>query len=175
MTIIYRLFLTFNATSLVISIYLIKEELFPKYFYYEYIYSQYLIYALYIGFPLILSYLSVFISKLLPEDEILASTIKIAEPATNSFLPSYLGYFFVALSIPNINSLFFIYLLIFIFTFLSQTHYFNPSFLIFGYNFYYLTTENNVKISLITKEIIMKTDEIYFNKVRIINDHTYID
>lgn len=76
-----------------------------------------------------------------------------AEQANNAFLPSYLGYFFVALSINHFETLAFIFTILFLFTFYSQTLYFNPLFLLFGYHFYYLTTVNKTKVLMITEKI----------------------
>lgn len=69
------------------------------------------------------------------------SSIIEVENANNAFLPSYLGYFFVALSVTNFNTLILFSLFYLFFTFLSQTLYFNPLFLLFGYHFYNISTK----------------------------------
>lgn len=95
--------------------------------------------------------------------------------ADNDFLPMYLGYFFVALSISDCTTLCFIYVLVFVFTFLTQTQYFNPMFLLLGYHFYHVTTNQGTKIFLIAKgEIIRNVNDIKFTELRRINDTTYI-
>ena len=102
-------------------------------------------------------------------------TIKEIELANNAFLPSYLGYFFVALSVPNCSTLYFIFLILFIFTFLSQSLYFNPLFLFFGYHFYNITTSKNVKLFIITRQNINDPNEVEFEKLKRINNFTFID
>jgi len=103
------------------------------------------------------------------------SKVKFVEQANNQFLPSYLGYFFVALSIPNCETLFFSYLIIYVFAFFSQVLYYNPIFLLFGFHFYYITTINDVKIFILTKQIIKDPKTTNFNKLIRINNFTFID
>lgn len=176
MNYIYRLLLTFNATSLIIVIFLIKESVtinnlngnlhsLPNY-------VSYLIYFL---IPIILTYISLFISKYLGNSNITKGSITEVENANNAFLPSYLGYFFVALSVNNCDTLIFVFAILFVFTFLSQTLYFNPLFLIFGYNFYNISTNNKAKLFVITKNEINKVDDIEFTQLKRINNFTFID
>ncbi|MBE0354513.1 hypothetical protein PPHE_a2181 [Pseudoalteromonas phenolica O-BC30] len=97
------------------------------------------------------------------------------EHANNSFLPSYLGYFFVALSISNWETLFFVYGVLFIFTFLSQALYFNPLFLLFGFEFYNIKTKNGTAIFLISRNKYKKPNEIDIEKAHRINNYTFIE
>lgn len=113
--------------------------------------------------------------KFLEDDEILKEHVKEIELANNSFLPSYLGYFFIALGIEKIDTLLIIFLILFIFTFLSQTLYFNPIFLVFGYHFYFIKNVNDVKIFLISKKQLKKPNDIDFLKLKRINHYTFID
>lgn len=167
----YRLLLTFNATSLIIVIFLIKEQ-----------YticclsnlSIYISYIIFISIPIALTGVSLLITRFLSSDSI-TGEIKDVEQANNAFLPSYLGYFFVALSVPYCETLVFIFAILFVFTFLSQTLYFNPLFLFFGYYFYYVTTENNVKLFLISKKQIRSSKGLSFPTLKRINNFTYID
>ena len=69
--------------------------------------------------------------------------------ADGEFLPTYLGYFFVALSISDLLSLIFIYLILLVFVCLSQTKYFNPIYLLFGYHFYHAATEHGTNIFIV--------------------------
>lgn len=114
-------------------------------------------------------------SKLLGKDAMNQGDIENVEYANDAFLPSYLGYFFVALDVPNLETLCFVYPLIFVFTFLSQTLYFNPLFLVFGYHFYNLTTVNNVRVFMITKKKFKDPKTISFPSLKRINDFTFID
>ena len=97
------------------------------------------------------------------------------ELASHSFLPNYLGYFFVALSIPNVTTLIYVYAVIFVFTHLSQALSFNPLFLLFGYQFYFVTGEDGTKIFLITKQKMKVYQDAELNNLRRINDFTFID
>lgn len=176
MNFIYRLLLTFNATSLIIVIFLIKEEVtlnnihdrlnsLPNF-------VSYLVYFL---IPIILTYFSLLISRFLGNSNISKGSITEVENANNAFLPSYLGYFFVALSVNNCETLIFVFVILFIFTFLSQTLYFNPLFLIFGYHFYNISTSNKAKLFVITRNEINQVDDIEFSSLKRINNFTFID
>ncbi len=176
MNFIYRLLLTFNATSLIIVIYLVKEEVIINEFHFVfYELPSYFSYMFYFLIPFFLTFLSILIARYLGEDNISIGTIKSIEQANNAFLPSYLGYFFVALSIPYVDTLVFVFAILFVFTFLSQTLYFNPLFLIFKYHFYYLTTTNEIKIFIITRRILKDPKVTEFEKLKRINDFTFID
>lgn len=95
------------------------------------------------------------------------------EQANNVFtkLPWLL---FVALSVSKWHIIFCVFNIIH-FYFLSQTLYFNPLFLFFGYNFYNVTTNNNIKIFIVSKKTIKNPKDIGFNKLKRINNFTFID
>lgn len=177
---IYRLFLTFNATSLILAVYFVKTQItLKKIVPFLEGKSPYISYSIYFLVPLLLTYVSLLAVRLLDDSSLEAKDgkqpIKEIEQANNAYLPSYLGYFFVALSVPLCSTLLFVFLILFLFTFLSQTLYFNPLFLVFGYKFYYLTTKNEVKVFVITKKILKKPDEINLVSLKRINDFTFID
>ena len=102
MNFIYRLLLTFNATSLIIVIFLIKEEVTLNSLH-ERLNSlpNYVSYLVYFLLPIIFTYFSLLISSFLGNSNISKGSITEVENANNAFLPSYLGYFFVALSVNN--------------------------------------------------------------------------
>jgi hypothetical protein len=168
---IYRLFLAFNSTYLIVVVYLIKEK---YYFCFLDTVPYFVSRVLFVLIPIILTALSFALVLSLGKDKIGKENIAEIELANNSFLPTYLGYFFVSLSVNSVETLIFIFSIIYIFTFLSQTLYFNPIFLLFGYHFYFLTTTNNVKIFLISRKRLKKPQEIDFNHLRI-NDYTFIE
>lgn len=170
-TLFYQLFLTLNSTSLVITIFFIKEQMYIPILK---IFPFWISYLVFLSVPVILTGISLLLTKFLSNDSI-EGGINDLEYANNTYLPNYLGYFFIALSITNKETLLFVYLIIFLFTFFSQTLYFNPLFLLWGNHFYYLTTQNKVKIFLITKKKIRYTNDIQFNKLKRINNYTYID
>ncbi len=173
---LFRLFLAFNSTSLIIVVYIIKSE--AEFYWIPRCVLEIPSYIYYIFFIILLiasTYLSLIISNLLSKDEIKPGVITSIESANNSFLPSYLGYFFVALDVPNNETLYFVYTIIYVFTFFSQTLYFNPIFLIFGYHFYNLTDINQVRIFLITKKKLKTLASAEFPVLQRINDYTFID
>lgn len=176
MNFLYRLLLTFNATSLILVIFLVKEQFVLNSINCHLVgLPNYVSYLVYFFIPVGLTYLSLVVAKYLSKDNIKERTISSIEQANNAFLPSYLGYFFVALSVPYVETLVFVFAILFIFTFLSQTLYFNPLFLIFGYHFYYLNTTNNVQLFVITKKELKDPNSININQLRRINNFTFID
>ena len=69
----------------------------------------------------------------------------------------------------------YLYLIVFVFTFLSQTQYFNPIFLLFGYHYYHILTDQGTQVFVITKgRVIRNKTNITFKNLRRINDTTYI-
>ncbi|MGH1517750.1 hypothetical protein [Chryseobacterium sp. JK1] len=176
MNLTYRILLTFNATSLIIVVFLIKEEITLNSLCNDFqCLPHYVSYVIYFLAPVILTYLSLLISKFLGTANISKGSILEVENANNAFLPSYLGYFFVALSVNNEETLIFVFIILFIFTFLSQTLYFNPLFLIFRYHFYNVTTNNKAKLFIISKNQITKVDDIEFPILKRVNNFTFID
>ena len=122
--------------------------------------------------PCILSFFSLIISTLLSSSEIRKVTS--IETANNDFLANYLAFFFVALSIDNMTTFWIVLGMTTLFTFFSRVSYFNPVFLIFGFNFYYVHTGENVKIMLISKRKLRNPDEFSSMQVRRINDYTFV-
>lgn len=173
---VFRLFLAFNSTSLLLVVYWIKSGIVINFLppCVEPL-PNYVSYLIYILCMLMLTGISVLLSQYLGKEVLTTGDIINVEYANDAFLPSYLGYFFVALDVPNAETMYFVYPIIFVFTFLSQTLYFNPLFLVFGYHFYNLTTVNNVRIFMITKKKFKNPDAINFPHLRRINNFTYID
>lgn len=172
MKFLYQLFLAFNSTWLIVVVYLVKED-------YRFIflnkYSIYYSWIIFILVPVVLTALSFLIATTLPKDRLNNTSVKEIELANNNFLPTYLGYFFVSLGIENIPTLAVVFIIIYIFTVLSQTLYFNPIFLLFGYHFYFIKTSGNVKIFLITKKQLKTPGEDSFENLRRINNYTFIE
>lgn len=169
---IYQLFLAFNSTWLIVVVYLVKEKY--KFNILEAC-SIYYSWIIFILIPLILTALSFLVARKLPKDILKSSSVSEIELANNNFLPTYLGYFFVSLGINDISTLIVVFTMIYVFTYLSQTLYFNPIFLIFGYHFYFIKTSSNVKIFLITRKKIKIPGEDGFDNLKRINNYTFID
>lgn len=124
---------------------------------------------------LLLARLCIVGSERLSMDSIIEGITEI-EPVNETYLPVYLSFFFVALSIPDHDyfTLGIIILIIMIFLERSQTMFYNPVFLIFKYQFYHVRS-NGVRILIITKRNIRTMKGLSFPNLRRINDYTYID
>ncbi len=163
----FRLLLTANATFWMVVVYGIKEQWSYR------IFSPGIISAILILIPVILSLVLLLCSKAFDQDSI--QNCKECVLADNEFLPVYLGYFFVALSINNLTTLCYIYAIVFVFTFVTQAQYFNPAFLLFGYHFYHVTTMRSTKVFVIAKGTVIRNEQyVGFDKLRRINNTTYI-
>ncbi|MFS3127553.1 hypothetical protein ACLM5J_04030 [Nocardioides sp. Bht2] len=125
--------------------------------------------------PIALTGASIIASKGLSKDAFEPGDIQTISHANNAFLPSYLGYFFVSLSIPDIKTLIFVYLVLFAFTYKSQALYFNPLFLLYGYSFYDATTRSGTAIFLITKSQYRIPSEVQVPVARRINGYTFFE
>lgn len=179
MNLLFRLLLTFNATSLLLLIYLVQKGVVLTAFLPDCAHlpgwvnnASNLVYLL---IPISLTGLSIYLSKWLGSDAFKKGEVESIEHANNSFLPSYLGYFFVALSIDNLETLCFVYGVLFIFTFLSQALYFNPLFLLYRFDFYNIRTKSGTAIFLISKGNYKKPGEINIAKAHRVNNYTFIE
>jgi hypothetical protein len=162
--------MTFSSISFYIIVYLVQndivlfEDSIGKY--------KWIIFIIYLSIPFVLAFLSLYFCRLLSED-ILEEVIEI-ETSNNDFLANYLSFFFVALSIQKPEAFWIVLFMTLMFTFYSRVSYFNPVFLIMGYNFYYVTTTDNVKIMLISKSKLKSPRTFEPMIVRRINDYTFI-
>lgn len=176
MKIVYKILLAFSSTSLLLSIFLIKSK---NYFFetlFEFSFND-LFLLLYLLIPVISTALVLYSSKYLGKDEFKKGEILEVEYAGNNFLSSYLGYFFVALSIADKDffTMSVVYLILFIFVFVSKTFYFNPIFMLFGYHFYQVKTTFGLTVFLITRRSFKTTEDIKEFSVHRINNFTFIE
>lgn len=177
--ILFRLLLTFNATSLLLIVYLVQKgetlgKLIPSLAMLARL-PDMVSYIVYFLVPVALTGISILLSSKLGKDEFKQGSVKSIEHANNSFLPSYLGYFFVALSIGSWNALWFVYFVLFVFTFLSQALYFNPLFLLFRYEFYNVKTSSGTAIFLISKQRYKNPADVGTLVANRINNYTFIE
>lgn len=184
MNFLFKLLLSISSISLLPIIFAIKSKYylgeceFYRYIEYEAIISMLVELSLlgYFILPILLTILILWLVKKLDKDELKEQYIIEIEDYTSSFLPNYLGYFFVALSISDND--FFILLIIcvilVIFVFLSQTKYFNPLFLIFGYKFYNIKMNTGLRILLISRMNYKKPSDIDKCNIYRINNFTFI-
>ena len=167
MNLLFRFLLTVNATSWMLVVYGIKEKVTILGI------SQCFFGVILLGIPIILSWISIRISVYLGSDSL--EGCQEFSLADNEFLPTYLGYFFVSLSVSDITTMAYLYLIVFVFTFLSQTQYFNPLYLLFGYHYYHILTEQGTSIFVIAHgSIIRNSRDVSFDSLKRINDTTYL-
>lgn len=168
MRFLFRVLLTINATFWMVAVYIIKTE--------KSIFGIpcWILGVLLLVIPVVMSLTTIWISKLIEPEEL--SGCEEFALADNEFLPTYLGYFFVSLSISNITTMVILYIIVFIFTFLSQTQYFNPIFLLFGYHYYHILTPQGSRIFVIAHGKVMRNKKnILFCNLRRINDTTFLE
>lgn len=168
---VYKVILTVNSMLLLVSVYLIQAQIVPKNLK---CIPNIVFYSGYVFVPIVLSFCCLVSARLLSKDSIEGGICDIEE-ANNSYLPSYLGYFFVALGVSDNITLLFVFAILFIFSFHSQTVYFNPLFLLWGYKFYYIKLQDGRKIFVVTKREIVVNEGIVFKNLRRINYFTFID
>ena len=167
MNFLFRFLLTLNATLWMIVVYALKAE-----WTYQSI-PAWGIALLILCLPILLSALSIGISSKLGSDSIHGCSE--CSLADQEFLPVYLGYFFISLSVPDDITMLFLYIIVFVFTFISQTQYFNPIFLLFGYHYYHVLTPQGTKVFIIARgKVIRNKSYLAFDNLRRINDTTYI-
>lgn len=168
MNIIFKLLLTLNATSWMVLVYVMKENIsiltLPPFMFHI---------ALVI-LILSLSWSALLLSRSFGEEQL--PSCKEISLADNEFLPVYLGYFFVSLSIPNCYTMVAVYVIVFVFTFLSQTQYFNPAYLLFGYHYYHIMTQSGTSLFLIKYgKVIRNKEQLELKELSRINDTTFIE
>ena len=173
MNTILRLIMTFSSVSFFLIIFLVHNKIGFAPIISEKCKFSFIIYLLYVSIPFILGFVSIYISGLLLSSEIRKATS--IETANNDFLANYLAFFFVALSIDDLTTFWIVLGMTTLFTFFSRVSYFNPVFLVLGFNFYYVHTGENVKIMLISKRKLRSPDEFSSMQVRRINDYTFME
>lgn len=167
MNFLFRFLLTLNATLWMIVVYALKAE-----WTYQSV-PAWGIALLILCIPILISTLSIGIASKLGSDSIHGCSE--CSLADQEFLPVYLGYFFISLSVPDDITMLFLYIIVFVFTFISQTQYFNPIFLLFGYHYYHVLTPQGTKVFIIARgKVIRNRSYLAFDNLRRINDTTYI-
>lgn len=178
---VFRFYMAMAATSLLPAIYFIKVDI--KFFEFECKALNVCINLIVmLSIPIIMSLLSLSWMKKQSDDSIMSGVCEIV-PVNQEYLPVYLGYIFVSLSLPVLTcgkidwqTLSVVYLLISIFVAFSKTLCFNPLFIVFGYGYYQVTTKNGVKVFVITKRNIRKgSDTAVFKQLHKVNELVFID
>lgn len=177
----FRVLLSISSVSLLPIIYFIKEQKNIFLCLTSYISDEKLNFisnniwlVLYLFAPILLASLVLLFIPLLSKDDINNQNIVEIENQVNNFLPSYLGYIFIALSIPNVFTLSVIFFIVLVFTFISQDNYFNPILLLFGYNFYRIKMSDGYSFLLISKQKFRSVKDLEIDYVYRINNYTFI-
>lgn len=139
-----------------------------------------LIYCLIFFACVVIGKISISLGKTSATDSLSINSIDLIEPANEYFLPIYLSYILVAISISTAKAFLIIFLMIGTLLFFSKTAFFNPVLLILGYRFYHITNTKGLKILLIIKYDIKNKDDLrnqdrtHSINVKKINEYTYI-
>lgn len=162
---VFRVMLSFSATSWMIVVYLIKTH-----------FSVLSLPALptmlvIITVTIILSALLLRLTKRLEKDEVVNCVS--FDLADDTYLPIYLGYFFVSLSIDDYYTLWLVYSIVLILSTLMNA-YFNPVFILFGYHYYQVTTSNGTQLFVICKSSERNPAGVKLFDLYRINNRTYI-
>ena len=171
MNFILRLFLTFSSVSYFIVVYLIHNGMFFSIN--GLLKTKWQTCLLYATIPVVLTLISLTLCRLLSTSTV--SKVNSIETSNNDFLANYLAFFFVALSVNDTVTFWVVFGLTIVFTFYSRVSFFNPMLLVFGYNFFYIKTNENVKVMLISKEKLKSPQTFSIMEVRRINDYTFIE
>lgn len=169
------------STLLVVSLYLVKSLYVPFLITNSWL-DILLSYALFFGIPLLLSGLCIWLPQKICSDDSLNYSVQKVSCSNKEYLPVYLSYFFVSLSIPGDNSglswlvLSVMVLIIWVFTSLTTTYYFNPLLLLFGYKFYNVISHNGIELFIISRRTIRKNDtNVSFQRLKKITEYVYLE
>jgi hypothetical protein len=127
--------------------------------------------AIYLICILVLALLPLFCVRFLDKDRI--ANVMTKTPAETTFVPIYLGYFFIALSVTEIKVFVFVMTLLLFFILHSQHLYFNIIWMVFGYRYYEINHEGTQYL-IITKRQDWK-DKSAQLMLRRINNYTFIE
>ena len=166
---LFKALLTLNATSWMAIIYIIKEGWTIGKI------PSHLFGLILLVVPIALSWLSLFLARFLGVESPVTNC-KELNLADGEFLSTYLGYFFVSVGVSEHFTMAVVYLIVFVFTFLSQTQYYNPIYLLFGYHCYHISTESGTRIFVIKKgPVIRNIKDLRFDHLHRLNDSTFIE
>lgn len=99
------------------------------------------------------------------------------KPLEGQFLPVYIGLFVIALSFNDgfsIQAIFLIFVLFILWLCFEAVAYFNPFFILLGYRFYEIETEDKITSIIITKRKDVKRIKEFKNLTRL-NNFTFLE
>ena len=175
---IYKLIYTCISLSLLVVIYLINKGVtLGSIIESEWLsrLPEWMSYCIYAIIPIIMSYLLTLLFPLFGKANLTNANIGEIESANSAFLPVYMAYVFVGLSINNCSSLIYCLLLLIVLCFLSQSYVFNPLFYFLGYKYYFVTNSTKHKLLIMTRRNFRLNETLEFQKLAKLNDFTFID
>lgn len=141
---IYKILLTIDATILFLFLYLVKNKIWIPY-------CGKISVVIYLGIILIFTFICLQSKVVLKKGSIEGNIIDISL-ANDSYMANYLGYFFVALSLSkDWVILGVVYAIVFVFTYKSQSLFYNPLFLLLDIIFIIFMIRRNEGILLQVK------------------------
>ena len=174
---VFNFLLTLVALSLAGVVFLIKNEITIPFdrFFNILLLSNWPSYIIYFCICIFLAWITLQYPRLLGGERFSIGSIVESELANDAYLPTFLGYFFVALSIEKVEIFAYVFGIISIFIFFSRAAYFNPLYFLFGFRFYSMKTSEGVKILVLTRKPCKIPKQIEFQKIRRINNYIFID
>lgn len=170
------------STLLIVSLYFIKAQVDFSHTGVVWLDRLLTIFVL-LGTPILMSWVFVCFAKIVSPDDSLKMPVQKVSSANKEYLPVYLSYFFVSLSISGSSKeglaygvLLIFVLIIWVFTSLTTTYYFNPLLLLMGYRFYNVTSNNGIELFILSRKIIRKNEtKITFPKLKKLTESVYLE
>lgn len=171
--ILFKFALTLGAIGIMMGIFLMKEKIYLINFGLNPCIESGLTYFL---TSFVLSVCPILIAKIsVKKESITDNHIDNIQSAKHIFLPNYLGYFFVALSIPNVETFIFVFYILLLFIYVTNEFYFNPFLLLLGYDYYYVTFHDTKrKLLLISRKELDDLSSYTNVLIKRINDYSFI-
>lgn len=177
MLFLYRLLYSLSSVTLLLPIYVFNRKVdIAQWFAIESHQPLYnwIFYILLLALPFVLTFLLLRFADNLQHQQLTDSKIKTVQSAGADQFPIALGYIFIALSINNNYALALSFLILLLVCF-NTPAYFNLCMYVFRYKYYYVTTNDNIRVLVATRHRILLGTRPSFTKLRRINDLTYID
>lgn len=182
---LYLVVMVVCATPLMIFIWLTKSEVWyfdaPKWVGCgDKVYSL----IIYIVIMIAMAWLSILITIWTRPDNSHPNAVKYISKSSGLYFLSSLGYLLAGISVPsteangspNWTSMLIVYIIVVILISLSKLYYYNPFYLLFGYRFYDVVTENGIKLHIITRQRIYKDSvDVKFPHLKEITDEVFVE
>lgn len=174
---LYNLFYTIVSLSLLAVVYLINSntDINTLVKWHNIEIPKWVSYGFYCASSVFLTWISSKFFSFFERQDIKNNNIKSIESADGIFIPTYLAYIFVGLSVKGITELLFCYTILVVICFAAQIYLFNPIFYLLGYKFYFVTNSINKKLLVMTKKKILLSETVDFSNLYRINDYTYVE